>query len=681
MATDDGSLHPVVTGTPNKRERRSPAAVALWLAAGVLLVSGLFALNRDATPHELRPPAPLPHPAAPAPPAFPLRVSSTGRYLVDQNSAPFRLKSEAAWIMSTRATATQVDTYLADRKSRGFNAFILMNIVRATGGGVDWPTANKNGDAPFNTADDFSTPNDAYFNFIELIIDKAAAQGFAVELFYAYAGYQGQTEGWWTVVNQAQNNQAVCFAFGQYLGNRFKGKTNLIWMAGGDYTMPPGEGLTRMHKILEGIRSTGASQLAGSEWSSPDSLVTDQTGFTYGTSSATSDLQLDTFYGQGPSNTGRTYDTANRSWSRSSPILPGIMEEPNYTYSTYNPGLSSARKDVRKYEHWALTSGALGGSVWGIDGVWQWSNLSAMSDAAVDDQQRLFALYDSFDWWLLRPSGTGASFAGRDLVASGGGSGDSKITSAITSDGATLIAYVPPTGTGATTFSVDLRSMSGSSRARWWNPVTGTYTDITGGSRTLANTLSSQSFTSPGDNGTGTNDWMLVLDAGTGGNPPGTGGSPSTGGNANAGGNQTGAGGNQTGAGGAVSAGGASTNAGGAAAAGTAGSTTSRGGSAGSVSGGAGGSAGRGTVAPGQSGGARGAGAASSASGRTGAFAGSNASAGTDAGASFSAAASAADEGSCSCRSAAGSGPSRLGNAGLLIVALLLLRRRSTAAP
>jgi len=411
-----------------------------------------------------------------------------------------------------------LDVYLADRKARGFNGFLTMAIM-PEGGTYGWSRRNAAGDEPFTTIGHLDTPNTAYFNFIELIIDKAVAHGFVVQMFYTYAGFGGGSEGWWSVVNDPHNTQNVCFGWGRYLGNRFKNKSNLIWMAGGDYTMPPGEGLTRMRRIMDGIRSAGARQLAGSEWGYPDTLVTDQQGFTYGTDPATSLLQLDSYYGQGANQSGLTYATADRSWARSTPVLPGFIQEPMQAYATYAP-LDSSRPAVRKYQHWSITAGGIAGSVWGVWSISDWHAdwRNWLGDPACVDQQRAFSLYQSIPWWLMRPSGTGPGYAGRTLVVAGGGTGSSKITSSITSNGSHLLAYVPPTGTAATAFSIDLRSMAGPSRARWWNPTTGGYTNITGGAYTLAKTIAAQPFTTPGNNGSGTNDWMLVLD--TNGVPP-----------------------------------------------------------------------------------------------------------------------------------------------------------------
>ncbi|HVU22903.1 MAG TPA: putative collagen-binding domain-containing protein, partial [Opitutus sp.] len=97
------------------------------------------------------------------------------------------------------------------------------------------------------------------------------------------------------------------------------------------------------------------------------------------------------------------------------------------------------------------------------------------------------------------------------LIVSPNYSDDTHIAAALASDGSMLLAYVPPTGPTPTTLAVDLRALSGPARARWWNPTTGTYVPIGGNGTVLPNDRAAQEFTTPGDNGTGTNDWMLVL--------------------------------------------------------------------------------------------------------------------------------------------------------------------------
>jgi hypothetical protein len=91
------------------------------------------------------------------------------------------------------------------------------------------------------------------------------------------------------------------------------------------------------------------------------------------------------------------------------------------------------------------------------------------------------------------------------------------VVSAAAPDGTLLVAYVPDAHSGALT--VVLSAMSGSTRARWYDPSTGTYLpDSSGTGYVLANS-GTHAFTTPGTNGAGANDWVLLLDVATGAEP------------------------------------------------------------------------------------------------------------------------------------------------------------------
>jgi hypothetical protein len=71
---------------------------------------------------------------------------------------------------------------------------------------------------------------------------------------------------------------------------------------------------------------------------------------------------------------------------------------------------------------------------------------------------------------------------------------------AATPDGKLLVAYVPPYGDGPQTASLDAAQMT---RARWWDPTTASFVVAQPGA----------DYTTPGANASGTNDWVLVLQA------------------------------------------------------------------------------------------------------------------------------------------------------------------------
>jgi hypothetical protein len=469
-------------------------------------------------------------------PAFPLRVSANHRYLEDSTGKPFRVQSESAWMMSIKATASDVDRYLADRQTKGFNTFVLMAIVPAYFGGPN----NRAGAAPFTKTNDFSTPNEAYWQFIDTIIDKAAAKGMLVQLAYVYLGYQGAEQGWWREINEPQNTQTVMYNYGVWLGRRYATRKNVFWYTCGDYAPPTGsEGSKRVHKTVEGIKSVIPNALFGAEMNLPDSLPSEVSDFK-------SVIDVNTFYGYGPNNNGQTYETGERAWRAG---IPGWIGEPNYEATAFGDG---SRDGVRKAQWWSVIAGGSAGHNFGTAEVWNFNvptMWSHMSSPATVDQTRIFTLFSTFNWWQMVPSGTEAGFAGKDLITSGVGTDGSLIVSSVTSNGSALLAYVPPTGTGARTFSVNMAALSGTASARWFNPITGGWTSA---GSSLANS-GSRSFTTPGNNGAA-NDWALLIETGTGsGGTSGSGGSAGSAGAASAG--TSGAAGM---AGGAAGAGGAS---------------------------------------------------------------------------------------------------------------------------
>src|SRR5258708_2131474 len=145
---------------------------------------------------------------------FPLRASTNGRYLVDQNGVPFRIQGDAAWSFIANLTPGEMDTYLADRKARGFNT-VLVNVLEHKFA-VQAPR-NRAGDFPFtahaNGSYDFSTPNPAYFAFADAALDKIAASGMLVLLDVMYAGNRGGDHGWWQVLAKSTSTPGKGYGY------------------------------------------------------------------------------------------------------------------------------------------------------------------------------------------------------------------------------------------------------------------------------------------------------------------------------------------------------------------------------------------------------------------------------------------------------------------------------------
>ena len=96
------------------------------------------------------------------------------------------------------------------------------------------------------------------------------------------------------------------------------------------------------------------------------------------------------------------------------------------------------------------------------------------------------------------------------LVTKGIGEGTGTITAATTPDDGLAMIYIPSTGREARELSVDLGRFARGVRASWFNPTDGRYRPAADGA--LANT-GITALRTPGDNGTRTNDWLLIIES------------------------------------------------------------------------------------------------------------------------------------------------------------------------
>jgi len=441
---------------------------------------------------------------------FPVRVSANNRYLEDASGKPFLLQGDTAWSLMVQLTKEETEEYLENRRQKGFNA-ILVNLIEQFY--ADNPPKNKYGDEPFTTPGDFATANEKYFAHADWVIQKAKEKGILVVLNPCYTGFSPNfktaRDGW--VQATLANGPEKCRDYGRYIGRRYKNQTNIIWQAGGDTTIPVGSDLEKNWlEILLGIREHAPDQLWSAHWLRHTTAL-DQP--TFGPL-----MGIDNAYGL-----NRSYVQTLRAYNRTPP-KPTFFNEGYYEDTALNSSRVGTPQQMRAQAYWALLSGATG-HIFGSDHVWMFGgprgtpgNLKPRLDwrAGMDRQpsREMFhvkKLFESRAWPNLVPDQDhtvvtkGYGTFGKDDRTPGG----DYVTAARTTDGNLVMAYVPSTGTGTRTISVDMVKLGGPAVARWYNPTNGTYTPIA--ESPLANS-GSRDFTTPGDNDTGTNDWLLVLE-------------------------------------------------------------------------------------------------------------------------------------------------------------------------
>lgn len=407
-----------------------------------------------------------------------LAVSGNHRYLVDAGNAPMLLQGDAAWSLIVTLSKSDAGLYLKNRRAKGFNA-ILVNLIEHKF--CNNPPRNAEGEAPFATPGDFSTPNERYFAHADWIVQEAAKNGIYVLLAPIYLGYKGTDEGWITELMALSPEK--CLEYGRYLGRRYKGLRNIIWVMGGDRN--PESALERVDLIALGIKEHDSGHLFTAHCAPENSAFSQYSGGDW--------LSFNTVYTYQLIHP-RLYQAYHRN-----PAEPFILIE-----SSYESEHNSSEVQIRRQAYWTILCGGFG-HVFGNNPIWHFDGPTLF--AAKDTWQQAMDLpgsvsmmhwgnlFRSRKWYELVPDEQ------HQLVTQGLGelNGLDYLAAARTSDGSTAIAYMPT----SRTITVDMARIFGSHARTWWfNPRSG--------AASVAGDFATQGlreFTPPGSG-----DWALVLD-------------------------------------------------------------------------------------------------------------------------------------------------------------------------
>ena len=165
-----------------------------------------------------------------------LHVSSNGRYITDgSGNAVFPQNdwaNQLPWMLST----ADADTYLDARKAQGFNLISMQAVYDCNSTAEYASKTNIAGLLPFATNVvgsyagkwDVTKPVEAYWATIDAVIDSAAAKGLFVALapLPTYNLLLGSNRC------MDRNDDATCYAFGNWVGARYASRANIIWLAG-----------------------------------------------------------------------------------------------------------------------------------------------------------------------------------------------------------------------------------------------------------------------------------------------------------------------------------------------------------------------------------------------------------------------------------------------------------------
>jgi len=429
-----------------------------------------------------------------------MTLSPNKTHLVNTiTNTPVFITGDAPQVLFTQLDNADVEPYLADRASRGFNALWVLVIDN-----VDQANAPEDyyGNVPFD-GPDFTNEDAAYWAHIDYVLGRIEAYGMTAFMSAAFVGTpQFVTSYYYNSL--LDSSDATMTAYGQWLGNRYKNYPNIVWVLGGD--APATSAIySKLADIGNGLQSADPNHLitleACRECSQGSNLGQQSTleAYTYLGESVPSFMGLNWAYAKDPNVIS---ECRGAYASTSGGAIPPLMGE-----DTYELDSSVTSAQVRTEGYWEVLSGCYLGRLFGNDAIWtfnapQFNNSSTPWQIQLDStgsvgQETMGALFRSREHWLLVPD------INRSVLTAGYGSGATISVAARTSDGQTIIAYVPNGNAATITINMTkITSAIDTAKCWWFNPSTGAATLI----GTFA-TSGTQNYTPPDSN-----DWVLVID-------------------------------------------------------------------------------------------------------------------------------------------------------------------------
>jgi hypothetical protein len=434
-------------------------------------------------------------------------ISSDGKHLVNSiTGQPVFLTGDSPQLLSIMLSNADVNTYLQDRAARGFNAIWVISTDQ-----LDQTNPPKDffGNVPFDGAW-FTSPDPAYWAHQDSVIQAAQALGITVFLMPSFVG-NNDGNVYDTPAYRA-SSVATIQGYGTFIGDRYKGFNNIVYVLGGDYNPTDATIKPKLEALAAAIAAADPNHLITIEGCQNCGAPLSTTPYTSST--------IPPWLGTNWTDTTQANAVAScQAAFSSNPFLPPFEGEDWYELEHGITGFQA-----RQEGYWEVLSGCYVGRLFGNGPIWSFnaphagdtspSWQSELSSPGSLGEQFMGQLMRSREHWLMVPDKS------HTVLTAGFGSGSTLSVAARSSDGQTVIAYFSDGNATAKTISMSSIVSSSSTAIAWWYaPLTGAATLI----GTFPNS-GSQSFTAPDGN-----DWVLVVDdaaanlgapgGGTGNNP------------------------------------------------------------------------------------------------------------------------------------------------------------------
>lgn len=276
-----------------------------------------------------------------------IKISSDKRHFSTSDGKPFFWLGDTGWLLFTKCTREEVITYLDTRKAQGFNLIQVMVLHELK------QAKNVYGDSALIHLD-VSKPDTIhhYWDHIDFVIKEAAKRGI----------YIGLVPIWGSNVKAGLVSEKQATIYAQFLANKFKHHTNIVWLNGGDIKGSDGEivwniiGSTIKQFDKEHLmtfhprgRSTSSTWFHAQNWLDFNMFQSGHKDYAQDTTE--------------PRIGEDNWKFAQNDYALT-PVKPSLDGEPSYENIPHGLHDSLALRwtanDVRRYAYWSVFSGTAG---------------------------------------------------------------------------------------------------------------------------------------------------------------------------------------------------------------------------------------------------------------------------------------------------------------------------------
>jgi hypothetical protein len=175
------------------------------------------------------------------------------RYLMTEDGEPFFYLGDTAWEMFHRLSRAEIDYFLSLRAQQGFNVIQAVALAELDG----LRTPNVYGRVPLKQREGNFDPTlpdldgeYSYWDHVDYGVRLAAEKGLYIALLPTWGDKYNQKWGVGPEIFTPENARA----YGRWIGERYRGDANIIWMLGGDRQLETDAHCAIIDAMAEGLR-------------------------------------------------------------------------------------------------------------------------------------------------------------------------------------------------------------------------------------------------------------------------------------------------------------------------------------------------------------------------------------------------------------------------------------------